>query len=164
MNSKLGQFEIKIKYEPPNANENIIAFASPLIRQHLYCILHNSILSIQERMEKVPDSGLIEIYVERDTTTYSDKQNREVNKYFVITIRDNGTGVDSKQLEELRKFKIGTHFRDREGSGFGLVSAQRYLSSIFGRINIDSEKDKFFEARIFLEEWNEKRHAPYCID
>jgi signal transduction histidine kinase len=82
-----------------------------------------------------------------------------LNEYWVIKIRDNGSGVSSEQLTKLNRFEPGIRFRKGIGHGHGLTAAQRYMASLGGRVTLYSELGKYFEVALYLRksEPGEKR-------
>lgn len=143
--------------------DSIDAFCSPLIKQYIYCLLQNALLSIQERMKRDPAKGLISISVYEDTSPRL-SQERKLNERWIIKIRDNGTGVSKKQLQYLREFRFGTRFRSDTGLGYGLFATQRYVASVGGRIQLNSVSDKYFEVLLYLDKYREELHGPLSIN
>ncbi len=132
---------------------NAIVLCSNLLKQHLYSIVHNSVLSIEQRMAYDPSPGAVSIRLEEISRPA--EQEVILNSSWALHIKDNGPGVDSKQLSSLRRFTPGVRFRPGEGQGSGLVALQRYISFLGGRVELESEAGKYFEVVIFL-----KRHTP----
>src|SRR6185369_14307846 len=137
----------------------VYVFCSPLIKQHIYCLLHNAILSIQERMKENPKNGVIDLSVSKDLPA-NKLQERELNARWIVRIRDNGIGVKVEQLEKLREFRAGTRFRKDQGLGYGMVAAQRYIASIGGRIELSSTYTEYFEVAVYLDEYRDELHGP----
>lgn len=135
---------IELEFVGKPTDTRPMVFASPLLKQHLYSIFANAVSAIQERQLEDDRPGLISIAMSEESPP--DSQESKLNSAWVISIRDNGKGVDSTQLRELNQFNPGTRFRKDPGQGFGLVAAQRYIASIGGRIKLNSESGKFFEV------------------
>jgi len=60
--------------------------------------------------------------------------------------------VQPDQLDRLKHFEPGLRFRKDQGTGSGLVAAQRFISSIGGRIELDSVLGDFFEVVLHVYE------------
>jgi signal transduction histidine kinase len=148
---------IRIEFAPIESDGPPTVFASRLLKQHLYSIFHNAVRAIEARCLLDPISGLISISVREESPPAS--QEVLLNKTWVVSIRDNGQGVTEEQLIELNRFDFGTRFREDPGQGFGLVAAHRYIASIGGRIELDSEFGSFFEVILHFsrEEPTDKR-------
>jgi signal transduction histidine kinase len=125
-----------------------IVFASPLLKQHLYSIFHNSVLAIQARIESNPEPGVITLDIRDESPP--DRQEKQLNSLWALSIRDNGNGVRPHELMELNRFYPGTRFREDQGQGFGLVAVQRYIASIGGRIKLNSQYGEFFEVKLLF--------------
>lgn len=124
-------------------------YCSTLIKQHLYSVFHNAVEATFERMKADGRPGRIAVSIAKEEIP--EGQERELNKAWVVRIRDNGGGVDEAKLAELNKFEPGITFK-KGGSGYGLVAAQRYVLSISGRIKLDSVEGEYFEVAIHFEE------------
>ena len=139
---------IEIKTIGKGIKSRPVVFASRLLKQHLYSIFDNAVLAIQKRQLEDDRPGVISIAISEWSPPKS--QERKLNERWVVRIRDNGDGVDSTQLRELNQFNPGTHYRDDEGHGFGLVAAHRYIASIGGRIKLRSKKGNYFEVILYF--------------
>lgn len=118
--------------------------ASRLLKPYLVCLLDNSVRSIRNKRSSggLPQGGKISIQVREDA---------DDSRSILITIRDNGQGVSREQLEILRRFRIGTRFRNDQGQGYGLAATQRYLAEVGGWIELDSIENRFFSVTISLK-------------
>jgi signal transduction histidine kinase len=135
---------IRIEFLKDSTAPRPTVFCSTLLKQHLYSILHNSVLSILDRLHSDPSPGVITIGISKHTPPAS--QEVTLNESWAVRIKDNGSGVTRAELEKLRRFQPGLRFRESTGHGHGLTAAQRYMASIDGRVELDSEKEKFFEV------------------
>jgi signal transduction histidine kinase len=135
---------IRIEFEKKDLKKAPIVFCSTLLKQHLYSILHNSILSIENRYSRNPSPGLLRVDIYKFTPPAA--QEVKLNESWALRIWDNGSGVSAEQLEKLRRFQPGTRFQDRPGHGYGLTAAQRYVASIDGRIELNAQLYEFFEV------------------
>jgi signal transduction histidine kinase len=70
-------------------------------------------------------------------------------EYIVLTIRDNGLGMNPEQRQNLfRMFKrFHTHV---EGTGIGLYIVKRIIENSGGRIEVESEPDQGTIFRVYL--------------
>jgi signal transduction histidine kinase len=135
------------------------AYCSRLLKQHVYSLLTNAVYSIKDRLEEDSSTaGLITINIARPSAPRK-SQERNLNRRWLVTIRDNGTGVSPEDLERLRAFEPGTHLRRSEpGQGYGLTAVHRYVESINGVLDLDSKQGEFFEVSLLLDEFNPKIH------
>ena len=147
--AQLGQ-QIRIEFDTDETETTTRVYGSPLLKQHLYSIFHNSVLAIQERLREDPSLGVISISITKDSPPAS--QEVQLNTSWAVSIRDNGKGVQPDQLERLRHFEPGLRFRKDQGTGSGLVAAQRFIASIGGRIELDSVFGQFFEVTLHIYE------------
>jgi signal transduction histidine kinase len=129
---------------------NAAAVCSSLFKQHLYSVIHNSVLVIEDRMEHDPSPGLISIWLTE--VVPPKKQEVELNRSWVLHISDNGPGLTPENLEKLRRFTPGTRFRRGDGQGSGLVALQRYVSFYGGRVELEAEQGKSFEVLVYLKQ------------
>lgn len=64
----------------------------------------------------------------------------ESRHYYLIAVKDNGPGIDSKYFERI--FQLFQTLRPRdevEGSGIGLSVVMKYISSFGGKIDVESD-------------------------
>ncbi len=88
------------------------------IKQALINILKNAI-------EAVPETGRIEVEIKR------------MEKFMVISIKDDGTGIDQRELEKIFDPFYTTR---KEGTGLGLSIAYNIIKAHRGYIDIKSQK------------------------
>lgn len=146
---------IKIEIASDSSLETTYIYCSTLIKQHLYSIFHNAVEATVARMKIDGEPGRIAVSINEEQIPKGQEQ--DLNKAWIVRIRDNGLGVGEEQLAELRKFEPGITFKGG-GSGYGLVAAQRYVASIGGRIELSSVKGEYFEVAIYFEEYNPDIH------
>lgn len=142
--------------------QDAMAFCSRLFKQHLFSVLTNSIYSLQEKHKEAPGSGSIQVVIRRHTDP-GESQEVDLNRRWIVAIWDDGIGVDAETLAKLRDFQPGprNHFRKGSpGQGLGLVAMQRYMGSIGGWIELDSEVGEFFEVGLIFDEYREDIHGP----
>lgn len=118
--------------------------ASRLLKPYLVCLLDNSIRSIKQKRKlgKLKGAGSILILIEKDEIESGN---------ILITLKDNGEGVNKKELKLLKRFRVGTRFREDKGQGYGLAATQRYLTEVGGWIDLESVKGKNFQVMISLK-------------
>ena len=69
----------------------------------------------------------------------------------VIEIKDNGKGINEKDLENLfNRYYRGTNTEDHKGSGLGMSIAKEVISAHDGQITVDSKLNKGTTIRIIL--------------
>jgi signal transduction histidine kinase len=151
---------IKIEVSSDTSLDNTYIYCSTLIKQHLYSIFHNAVEATVARMKADGRPGRIAVSIAEEEIPKG--QERDLNRAWIVRIRDNGLGVSEEQLAELRKFDPGKTFKSG-GSGYGLVAAQRYVASIGGRIKLDSTEGEHFEVAIYFEAYNPDIHGEHGI-
>lgn len=67
-----------------------------------------------------------------------------------IVIEDNGVGFGAEDLKQIREFVPGQTTLKRDGTGFGLPTAKRYIEGHGGRIGIESREDEGTKVTITL--------------
>lgn len=145
--ARLGQ-QVRIEFVADETTPTTRVHCSPLLKQHLYSIFHNAVLAIQERHRKDPGVGIISIAITKGLPPPS--QEVQLNTSWAVSIRDNGIGVKPDQLERLQRIEPGVRFRKDGGQGSGLVAAERFMTSIGGRLELNSEFEKGFEVILHL--------------
>jgi signal transduction histidine kinase len=134
--------------------EDISIFCSPMLKQHVYNLVNNSLHSIEKRFAQGDARpGLIKITATNQSET---DQRKEVhyNQRCLISIRDNGVGVSSQVLQQLRQFRFGVTFKRAEGgSGYGLYAAHEYIVNMLGIMELDSVEHEYFEVRLWLDQY-----------
>ncbi len=139
------------------------AFCSRLFKQHFFSLLTNSIYSLQEKAEQAPVAGEISVTL-KPFTEAEDSQERELNRRWLVSVRDNGVGVDAETMERLEEFKAGGHYRKGSyGMGLGLAAMRGYMSSVGGAIELVSEPGEFFEVRLLFDVYRADVHEPLSI-
>lgn len=139
------------------------AFCTRLFKQHFFSVLTNAIYSLQEKARLERGDPYIDVIVEPYSEA-DESQEKDLNRSWLVRVRDNGVGVDQETLARLQNFKPGNHFRaGAPGLGLGLVAMQRYMGSIGGWVKLDGEPDEFFEVRLLFDEYSEAIHGPLSI-
>jgi PAS domain S-box-containing protein len=76
-------------------------------------------------------------------------------EYHVLTVRDNGLGMESQQIDQL--FTIFKRFHTHvEGSGVGLYMVKKMVENAGGKIEVESQVGQGTVFRVFL-----KKHDPH---
>ena len=131
-------------------------FCSGLFCQYLHDVLDNSRYWLRQKMSR-GWAGPAEIRIAVAEYEPSEaKQEVELNRQCLISVLDNGPGIDDDAKDHLTK--RGYTMRDR-GNGIGLWALKEYLQGIGGRVEFDSVKGESFEARIYLDLYRESVHA-----
>ncbi|MBC5773058.1 PAS domain-containing sensor histidine kinase [Pontibacter sp. KCTC 32443] len=111
---------------------NILKFSRKNFRSILYNLLSNAIKF------QSPDRECI--------ITLS---SRLEEPYVVLSIRDNGMGINGRQQKEL--YTMFKRFHNHaEGTGIGLYMVKRILENAGGKIEVESEEDKGTEFRLYF--------------
>jgi signal transduction histidine kinase len=139
--------------------EDISIFCSPMLKQHIYNLINNSLHSIEKRFSNGDSKpGLIKLTASNRSETDVRKE-MHYNQRCLISIRDNGTGVSREILEQLHQFRFGLSFKRAEGgSGYGLYAAHEYIVNMLGVMELDSVEHEYFEVRLWLDRYIEEIH------
>jgi len=83
------------------------------------------------------------------------------NKKLIISVKDNGLGIDKENLQSLFKpfSRLGAEKSDIEGTGIGLVISKKLISMMNGSISVESSAGEGACFKIYLpldEKVNEK--------
>lgn len=147
---------IRIRVTKDASGRDTEIFCSTLMKQHFYSIFHNAVDAIKARMLADERPGRITVRIVEEEIP--EDQEERLNKTWIVFIRDNGGGVTDAQLDALRRFEPGTTFKGG-GNGHGLTAAQRYVTSIGGRIELNSARGKFFETAIYFQSYEPAIHG-----
>jgi two-component system sensor histidine kinase YesM len=80
----------------------------------------------------------------------------KVNDEIILTVKDNGPGVDLNKLEKLQNMEI-----EPSTSGIGLKNIDERIKIIFGNqygLRINSEKGKWFKVEISIPAMKEEEN------
>lgn len=132
--------EIEFKLHYKNVDSNTIVFADRnRIVQVIANLVSNSIKFISAENGKEDGNGLISIIVEK--TKINSKENKSLNSFInavMISIKDNGKGIDSKFFPRLfNKFSSNSF----QGTGLGLFIAKNIVEAHGGKIWASNNKD-----------------------
>ncbi|MGL5347944.1 MAG: sensor histidine kinase [Peptostreptococcaceae bacterium] len=99
---------------------------------------------IKNCVEHTPNEGKLEIYYEENPM------------YSEITIKDNGEGIDEKDIKHIfKRFYKGKNSTKEDSIGIGLAMAKSIIESQNGDITVNSQKNKGTEFIIIF-------HKNYC--
>jgi C4-dicarboxylate-specific signal transduction histidine kinase len=125
IHDSLERYNISFELEIDPSIEHVMLPRNPLI-QMLLNLFKNSMESIRLRMKQDPSlKGRIDVYVVP-----------QQDEMFLLTVRDNGAGIDPEVAESLFHFGFTTK---STGSGFGLHASANFASSIGGDIRANSK-------------------------
>ena len=75
----------------------------------------------------------------------------ESDKHFVITVEDNGMGIDLKKFGN-KMFSLFQRFHPKiDGKGLGLYLVRTQAESLGGHVHIESQPDEFTRVVVFLK-------------
>jgi len=164
INDAKRKFQIKELFEKENISiiyneqKNLFkVFASKLLLEHVYNLIHNSLHAVREAIaNNKTKKGLINISVE--VKAVLDKLNKPTeSSHLYVKIEDNGTGVE----KEIEKFigKPGYTTKSNYGSGFGLSAAKDYVESIGGELSFTNNPGNGFIVTFYLQRYNPIIHS-----
>jgi two-component system, OmpR family, sensor histidine kinase VicK len=137
---------IKLEYNPSDDYNNAIVYADKnRIIQAISNLICNSIKFIDKEKEK----GIISIYVKRkkdndddgDTTVGSENKNMAV-----VTVKDNGIGIDPEILPRLFTKFASKSF---QGTGLGLYISKNIIEAHGGKMWTENNTDNSGKGAIF---------------
>ena len=134
---------VAITHDPlPVINGNVTQ-----LQQLFQNILSNA---IKFRRENVPPE--ISVSTEKVTGKSLDFENiNPAQKYYEISIKDNGIGFDDQYLDKIFSIFQRLHGRNEyEGTGIGLAICEKVVSNHQGYITAHGEKGKGAEFKIYL--------------
>jgi hypothetical protein len=122
------EISMVLRVEQPDFEPHV--FGSPLIREHIYNILHNCIFAVREKLkEGLIKEGLIAITVLKESQTDRLKE-KDSFPLIVVQIEDNGGGLSAQAAQRYGEF--GNTHGKANGSGYGVAAAREYLLTIGG--------------------------------
>jgi signal transduction histidine kinase len=110
--------------------KDLQVFGSPLIREHVYNILYNSVYAVREHLSKrAIDQGSIAVSIYQ-REQLDKKGDPDAFPLVVVQIEDNGGGLSP---EAQRKYGTFGHTIGKAGgTGYGVAAAREYLITIGG--------------------------------
>ena len=143
--------------------DELYAYCSLLFVQHIYDLLMNAIVWVEERIKSdSSERGMVKVSVCLEPEP-PDGQERELNKRIRVTIWDNGQGASEEDLKWIGEPGF-TSKQDRESHGFGVFGAKSYIEAIHGVwVPPKSVKGKYFEIAFLLDAVQEEheRHKTF---
>ena len=103
---------------------------------HLYNVIDNLLKNAIEALPKTNGNVLLMLLALR--------------KELVISIRDNGCGMDPEQIKQIRK-PFFTTKNTRENYGLGMTYCYRVIKKLNGRIEVESKPGEGSIIRVFLK-------------
>ncbi|MCD6367526.1 MAG: HAMP domain-containing histidine kinase [Candidatus Aenigmarchaeota archaeon] len=91
-------------------------------------------------------SNLIEDSIKHSKSNIIDIYGWEDDGFYVISIEDNGIGIDDDLKEKI--FNIGHRGKDSSGSGFGLYAVRRIVNGLGGKVTVDDSR-KYPSGTVF---------------
>lgn len=112
---------------------NTVSFSKKHLRSILYNLVSNAIK--YKSPERLP---VVKIKTEL------------VEGYTLLTVEDNGTGIDEKDFEKI--FLLGKRLNDKvEGTGIGLTLIKRIVDNIDSKIEVESKPGKGSTFKVYLK-------------
>ena len=121
---------------------------------------------VTNSMHAMPDGGKLKIQCEQSVVLpdhVCDQQRRPESGFAVLTITDDGTGMD----EETRSRSVEPFFTTKprgKGTGLGLATAHGAVRSAGGFLYVDSKPDKGTSVSIYLPLIKESQPTPWVSD
>jgi signal transduction histidine kinase len=139
--------------------EDIPIFCSPMLKQHIYNLVNNSLYSIEKRIASGDRrAGYVKISVKNESETDRRKE-VNYNQRCLLSIWDNGLGVSEDLLGRLRQFRYGVSTKLADGgSGYGLYAAHEYVVNMLGVMQLDSVQGQYFQVKIWLDRYVPEIH------
>lgn len=129
-------------------------YASPMLREHICNLVHNSIEALEEAQRK---PGQISITMHREGIRDAQEEEGASPARICVRIVDNAGGVSSEIEDRLFDFGFTTR-STRGGTGFGLPAAREYLQSIGGRLEMDNRPGVGMTVTMYLDEYTPDYH------
>ncbi|MBF0169878.1 MAG: GAF domain-containing sensor histidine kinase [Nitrospinae bacterium] len=140
------------------ATEPMYIFGSPLMKEHLYNIVNNSIYAIRKRIQEGGvSSGRISITCQRqESVDKRAERGRSINSIHV-RIADNGGGMEESAIKRAGNERYSTK-PPGEGTGFGMLAAREYMKIIGGDLTCENNRDGGLTVCMKFPEWLEEIH------
>ena len=134
---------IKLEYNPSDDYNNVIVYADKnRIIQAISNLICNSIKFIDKEKEK----GIISIYVKRRKDDDGDTAGSENKNMAVVTVEDNGIGIDKEILPRLFTKFASKSF---QGTGLGLYISKNIIEAHGGKMWTENNNDNSGKGAIF---------------
>ena len=122
-------------------------------RKLMYTVIKNLVTNAVDAIMEKPDTGTVQISLRKSGEFYSILNNGKdivEEGQFLLSIRDNGTGMDEETLERVFDPFYTTK---REGSGMGLPIVKKIVQSLDGKMEVYSFKGIGTQILMFFPEW-----------
>jgi signal transduction histidine kinase len=106
------------------------------------------VLALRNLIKNAYDAFMINVTTFNPGTIWMEAA--EVENGILITIRDDGMGLNEQELEDVRQFVPGKSSKDNLGTGFGLPIARKTIRDHGGDLRIESKEDEGTEVSVWL--------------
>ena len=146
-------------------NRDLQVFGSPLIREHVYNIINNSVFAVRDQLKAHEiDEGRISvsITVKKQTDQIGDQDSFPL---VFVAIEDNGGGLPAEVESKYGEF--GNTFGKPDGSGYGVAAAREFLLSVGGTFDWehfhDAEGKRCLRQRLGFPFYVSEIHGPMSV-
>ena len=148
--------ELKLMVEAP---PDLQVFGSPLLAEHVYNLLINSIDSVRERLRRGEiTKGMISVTMK--VVPQTDRHKKEGSFPLVmLDIEDNGGGLSLEAEANWGRPRYTTK-EGRGGSGFGVPSAIEYLTALGGKLEHKNGHPHKLNVLLYLPTYVQEIHGP----
>ena len=117
-----------------------------------YTLLHRALMNLSmNAKESIVNEGTIELSARNSIIKSNNIQGLDLleTKYVIISIKDNGSGIEKEKIEKIFQQGFSTKRRNRE-SGLGLSIVKKIIEAHQGKIEVSSIAGKGSEFTIYL--------------
>lgn len=116
---------------------------------------------INNAAEAMPDGGKVHISTQNLRLEAKDlKKNREAGQYVMVSIRDNGEGIDREDIGRIFEPFFTKKVMGRSGTGLGMAIVWATIQDHKGYIDLESEPGQGTTVRIYLPSTQEALVRP----
>lgn len=131
-NEEIDKFGVSIRCEFKDCPE--VYSIKPMLHSILYNLISNSI-----KYQSIERKPVIEI------------KSQLVGDYFILTLQDNGLGIDLDRDKE-NLFKLFKRFHIHiEGKGLGLYLIKTQAEALGGKVEVESQVNEFTRFKIYIK-------------
>jgi len=134
--------EIQIEFSPNALNDNVYANHTDIYR-----VILNLIVNANDAIE---GKGKISVELRNWKDSSKNPVDGRYIEYALITIKDNGKGIDKKNLSKIFNEGFSTKANSAKKSGLGLAIIKEIIEEHDGFIKVDSKKNKGTTFKIFI--------------